>query len=44
MIKIYMIRHGQTKSNVWNIMQGWSDTPLTEKGITQGRELAKRFN
>lgn len=43
MIKIYMIRHGQTKSNVWNIMQGWSDTPLTEKGINQGRELAEKL-
>ena len=43
MIKLYMIRHGQTKSNVWGIMQGWSDTPLTEKGISQGEETAKKL-
>lgn len=41
MIRLYMIRHGETLSNVWKIIQGWSDTPLTEKGIEQGKEVAR---
>ena len=36
-----MIRHGETLSNVWKIIQGWSDTPLTEKGIEQGKEASR---
>ncbi len=40
MTRIYLVRHGETLSNVWKTLQGWSDTPLTEKGIQQGKELA----
>lgn len=32
-MEIYFVRHGQTIFNVISRMQGWSDTPLTEKGI-----------
>ena len=40
MVRIFLVRHGETLSNVWKIMQGWSDTPLTEKGIQQGIDLS----
>lgn len=30
---IYVVRHGQTYMNLYTKMQGWSDTPLTQKGI-----------
>lgn len=43
MLKIYFIRHGETLSNVWNYIQGWSDTPLTAKGIAQGKQVAERL-
>ncbi|WP_047999106.1 histidine phosphatase family protein [Lactiplantibacillus herbarum] len=29
---IYFVRHGQTFFNLYNRMQGWSDSPLTEYG------------
>lgn len=29
---VYLIRHGETFFNKYNRMQGWSDTPLTDKG------------
>lgn len=34
---IYIIRHGQTKLNHANALQGRSDHPLNEKGIAQAR-------
>ncbi|WEV39650.1 histidine phosphatase family protein [Lactobacillus sp. ESL0684] len=39
MKRIYIVRHGQTYINRYNKMQGWCDTPLTQKGIT-GAEQA----
>ncbi|WP_268913381.1 histidine phosphatase family protein [Lentilactobacillus sp. SPB1-3] len=30
---LYMVRHGQTYFNIYNKLQGWSNSPLTEKGI-----------
>ena len=42
---VYFIRHGETFFNKYHRMQGWSDTPLTEKGWTDaaqaGRALAE---
>ncbi|ANJ68654.1 histidine phosphatase family protein [Latilactobacillus curvatus] len=44
-ITLYLVRHGQTFFNRYNRMQGWSDSPLTPKGIADaeraGKELAK---
>ncbi len=37
MSKLYLVRHGQTLFNVLRRKQGWSDSPLTELGIEQGR-------
>lgn len=43
-INVYMVRHGETYFNMFARLQGWSDTPLTEKGEEDaakvGRELA----
>lgn len=43
-IEVYFVRHGQTFFNRYNRMQGWSDSPLTEKGWqdakTAGQKLA----
>ncbi|SEM81467.1 probable phosphoglycerate mutase [Ligilactobacillus sp. WC1T17] len=35
--KIYLVRHGQTILNRYNKMQGWCDSPLTPKGIEDGK-------
>lgn len=43
-INVYFIRHGETYFNMFARLQGWSDTPLTEKGEQDaakvGSELA----
>lgn len=37
----YITRHGETKHNVEGLLQGWCDSPLTEKGIAGAVVLAK---
>lgn len=38
-MKLYLLRHGQTESNAAKIIQGWTTTPLTEKGKKQAERL-----
>lgn len=40
---IYLVRHGQTEWNAKKIIQGQKDSPLTDLGITQAKELAKQL-
>lgn len=42
-MKIILVRHGETLANENRIFSGWSDYPLTERGKTQCRMLAKCF-
>ena len=35
-VRYYYVRHGETLFNVLEKMQGWCDSPLTEKGIQDG--------
>ncbi len=39
MINLYITRHGETKWNTEKRLQGWLNSPLTEKGIAQGNKL-----
>lgn len=41
MLRIYIVRHGETLFNVQNKIQGWCDSPLTEKGIRQAKAVGK---
>lgn len=41
MLKLYVVRHGQTEFNVQNRMQGRIDSPLTEKGRADAEALGK---
>ena len=34
---LYLMRHGQTFFNVRRVIQGWCDSPLTERGIAQAK-------
>jgi broad specificity phosphatase PhoE len=43
MITLYLVRHGETLWNVEGKMQGWNDSPLTEKGIRQAQKLGERL-
>ncbi len=38
---LYIIRHGKTDWNVAKKLQGWTDIPLNEQGISMAREAAK---
>ncbi|AVK64637.1 histidine phosphatase family protein [Lactobacillus sp. CBA3606] len=38
---IYLVRHGQTYFNVFNRMQGWSDSPLTERGQAMATQVGQ---
>lgn len=40
MQKLYLMRHGQTVFNTQHILQGRSDSPLTDKGVEQARRTA----
>ncbi len=40
-MKIFLLRHGETKWNHDSRMQGWSDTPLNELGKKQAKERAE---
>ncbi|MFJ9465277.1 histidine phosphatase family protein [Viridibacillus arvi] len=43
MVTLYITRHGQTEWNVAKRMQGWSDSPLTEKGHQDAKKLANKL-
>lgn len=38
-----VVRHGQTLFNVLQKVQGWCDSPLTERGIADARILGKKL-
>lgn len=40
---LYVMRHGETLFNVRRKIQGWSDSPLTEKGIQQAKIAGEYF-
>lgn len=39
MATLVMVRHGQSQANLDNVFTGWSDSPLTKKGIAQGHQV-----
>lgn len=43
MIKILLVRHGETEWNKVGKMQGWGDSPLSELGRNQARWLNERL-
>jgi len=42
-ITLYVVRHGQTYFNIYNKLQGWSNSPLTEAGMADARDAVKRL-
>ncbi len=42
--RFYIVRHGQTLFNLQGKIQGWSDSPLTEKGFEQAEKMAKKLD
>jgi len=44
MLTIYLVRHGETQWNKENRLQGWKDSPLTDKGIKHAQLLGERLS
>ncbi len=42
-VTFYYVRHGETLFNVMNRMQGWCDSPLTERGIEDARRAGRQL-
>ena len=42
-LNLYLVRHGQTYFNIYNKLQGWSNSPLTEKGKQNARDAGERL-
>ncbi|WP_056973941.1 2,3-bisphosphoglycerate-dependent phosphoglycerate mutase, partial [Secundilactobacillus malefermentans] len=41
MVKLVIMRHGESEANRDNIFTGWTDVPLTQKGIEQAHAAGK---
>lgn len=40
---LYMVRHGQTYFNIYNKLQGWSNSPLTKKGVQNAVDTGEKL-
>lgn len=43
MVDLVIVRHGQSQANRDNIFTGWTDVPLTAKGIDQGVAVGQQL-
>jgi probable phosphoglycerate mutase len=41
MLRLYITRHGETEWNTQHRMQGWKNSNLTEKGVSNAKALGK---
>lgn len=41
MVKLVLVRHGESIANAENVYTGWNDVPLTDKGIRQARKAGE---
>lgn len=44
MVKLVLVRHGESVANAANVYTGWNDVPLTKKGEEQARNAGKLIN
>ena len=43
MVKLVLVRHGESIANAANVYTGWNDVPLTEKGREQAKMAGERI-
>ena len=41
---VFFTRHGETVWNTKKLMQGWKDSPLTNRGMKQAQQLSQRLS
>jgi 2,3-bisphosphoglycerate-dependent phosphoglycerate mutase len=41
MVKLVLIRHGESAWNLENKFTGWTDVPLSENGVKEAKEAGK---
>lgn len=44
MAKLLIVRHGESQANRDNIFTGWTDSPLTDKGISQAHTVGQMLS
>ncbi|KRL91185.1 2,3-bisphosphoglycerate-dependent phosphoglycerate mutase [Lactobacillus kalixensis] len=44
MVKLVLVRHGESIANAENVYTGWNDVPLTKKGEEQARQAGRLIN
>lgn len=42
-VVVHLIRHGQSTANRNKLIAGWTDAPLTERGVEQATRLARQI-
>lgn len=42
-LNVYVVRHGQTYYNIYNKLQGWGNSPLTQKGIDDAKQAGEKL-
>jgi broad specificity phosphatase PhoE len=42
-LHLHLVRHGQTYFNRYNRLQGWTNAPLTQQGIADAHEAARKL-
>ena len=43
-LRLYLIRHGEVEEAASGRLLGWTDTPLSDRGLEQSRELAETLS
>lgn len=43
MVKLVLVRHGESEANASNVYTGWNDVPLTKKGCEQARIAGEKI-
>jgi alpha-ribazole phosphatase len=43
-LRLYLIRHGEVEGAASGRLLGWTDTPLSDRGLEQSRELAETLS
>ena len=41
---LYLVRHGETEWNITHTIMGHTDSPLTQTGINQAKDTAKKVD